>query len=145
MQRVTGARVLVGEEQVSRIGSGLAVLVGIKKGDGEADLEYMADKIARLRIFEDEDGKMNLSVMECGRKVLLVSQFTLYGDVRKGRRPSFSEAAPPEEGLAVFNRLAEKLKNVGLDVQTGRFGAHMTLEIKNDGPCTVVLDSGRVF
>jgi len=119
--------------------------LGVGQGDTEADAAFMADKIANLRIFEDEQGKMNLSVLDVGGEVLLISQFTLYGDCRKGRRPSFIGAAGPEEADRLYQRVAEILREMGLTVSTGEFRAHMLVSIQNDGPVTILLDSQRAF
>jgi D-tyrosyl-tRNA(Tyr) deacylase len=143
IQRVTSAHVTVDGEVVGAIGQGLAVLLGIHDADGPSDVQYIRDKIQNLRIFEDAGGKMNLSLRDTGGAVLLVSQFTLYGDARKGRRPSFSSAAAPEKADAMYQELAELLRNDGLDVQTGRFAAHMQVSLTNDGPVTLLLDSSR--
>ena len=140
VQRVTQARVSVGHETVGAIQSGLVVLLGIGQGDGEAEAQWMASKIANLRIFEDEQGKFNRSLLEVGGAVLLISQFTLYGDARKGRRPSFTEAAPPGIAEPLVERVAQLLVGLGIPVSCGRFQAHMCVEIHNDGPVTIVLD-----
>lgn len=149
VQRVLSAAVDVAENEVwteiSRIGPGLAVLLGVAEGDTEADVRYMADKIARMRVFEDDGGKMNRSVAEAGGAVLLVSQFTLLGDVRQGRRPSFTQAARPEQAQALYRAVADALAGHGIPVQTGRFQTHMRLHILNDGPVTVMLDSRKQF
>lgn len=123
------------------IGPGLALLVGIRDGDDEAAVDRVADKIAVLRMFEDEAGKMNRSAADIGGSMLVVSQFTLYADVRKGRRPSFIGAANPETGRALYEHFAQRLARHGYEVQCGRFGAHMAVQIVNDGPVTIVLDS----
>jgi D-tyrosyl-tRNA(Tyr) deacylase len=143
IQRVSGARVVVEGEAVAEIGRGLLVLLGVGHEDGEAELRYMAEKTAGLRIFEDEYGKMNLSVRDVGGSALVVSQFTLYGDCRKGKRPSFVAAAPPEQAEPMYERFAAMLGEKGLPVRTGRFGAHMSVELSNDGPVTIVLESAR--
>jgi D-tyrosyl-tRNA(Tyr) deacylase len=145
VQRVSEASVRVEGRTVGRIGSGLAVLLGVAPQDGEAEADYMAGKIAGLRIFADPDGRMNLSVGDCGGEVLLVSQFTLYGDCRKGRRPSFTGAAGPEEAEALYRLTARKLQERGLSVETGVFQAHMEVALVNDGPVTVLLDSEKAF
>lgn len=141
VQRVSEAKVAVGEEITGQIGKGLMLLVGIGHEDGERELVWMADKLAGLRIFEDADGKMNLSVEEIGGEVLSVSQFTLYGDCRKGRRPNFMGAARPEQAEALYEQFNERLRGRGLKVETGRFGAMMEVSIVNDGPVTLILDS----
>ncbi len=130
---------------VGEIEAGLLVLLGVGRGDTERDVAYLADKIAGLRIFEDEAGKMNLSVRDVGGAVLAVSQFTLYGDCRKGRRPGFSDAAPPEEADRLYRRFVEALQARGLPVATGVFQAHMQVELINDGPVTMLLSSTREF
>jgi len=140
LQRVTQGSVSVDREVVSRIGKGLVLLVGIGPKDSEDQVRTLAEKCAVLRIFEDSQGKMNLSVMDVGGQILAVSQFTLYGDTRKGRRPSFTDAAPPEMAEALFNRFVGYLRNVGIPVETGRFGAKMEVNILNDGPVTFILE-----
>jgi D-tyrosyl-tRNA(Tyr) deacylase len=140
-QRVSRARVRVGGETAGEIGAGLLLLVGVGREDGEADAVWMADKVAGLRIFEDEAGKMNRAVTETGGSILSVSQFTLYGDCRKGRRPNFMEAAPPDRALALYETFNDLLRAKGLRVETGVFGAHMEVELVNDGPVTLLLDS----
>lgn len=141
LQRVRHASVRVEGETVGRTGEGLLVLVGVRKGDSPGDCEWIAGKIAGLRIFPDGSGRMSRSVAEAGGGVLLVPQFTLYGDVRKGRRPSFDRAAPPEEAVPLLDSLKERLEGAGLRVETGRFGAHMQVDLCNDGPVTILLDS----
>ncbi|MBD3347660.1 MAG: D-tyrosyl-tRNA(Tyr) deacylase [Candidatus Eisenbacteria bacterium] len=141
LQRASSARVTVDGRVVGEIGKGLAVLVGVADGDGEEDAAWTARKIAELRIFEDGDGKMNLSVEDVGGAALVVSQFTLLADCRKGRRPSFVGAADPDEGRRLYERVAALLEDRGLSVATGVFGARMLVEIENDGPVTIVLDS----
>lgn len=126
---------------VASIGRGLLVLLGVAEGDGERQAEWLADKIAGLRIFEDEAGKMNLSVQDVGGSALVVSQFTLLGDCRKGRRPSFSDAAPPEEADRLYQKFVERARAGGLRVETGVFQAHMGVHLVNDGPVTLVLDT----
>lgn len=149
IQKVTQAQVdvLSGEtrETVGKIGSGLMVLLGVGLGDCEDDARYIADKTANLRIFEDADGKLNLSVKDIGGGVLLVSQFTLYADARSGRRPSFSSAARPEEADKWYRFTAGLLRGHGLTVETGRFQTHMQVSLCNDGPVTVLLDSKKGF
>lgn len=145
VQRTTGSRVLVNNQEIARIDKGLMVLLGIKKGDSNKDADYLMDKIINLRIFPDENDKMNLSLLDIGGEVLLVSQFTLYGDVRKGRRPSFTEAELPDVALPLFEYCTAQLQQAGVNVQTGEFGADMSVEIDNDGPCTILLDSARLF
>lgn len=145
VQRVSRACVRVGEEEVARIGEGLLVLVGVGDTDSEPDAAYLAGKLAGLRIFEDAQGKMNLSIQETGGDVLLVSQFTLFGDCRKGRRPSFTKAAAPERAEQLYEALAGELRAAGIAVRTGRFQAMMQVELVNDGPVTLLLDSHREF
>ncbi len=141
VQRVSEARVTVEGQTVGEIARGLLLLVGIGQEDTEADLTWMADKLAGLRIFEDDGGKMNLSVVEVGGAILSVSQFTLYGDCRKGRRPNFMGAARPETAEAMYERFNGLLRDRGLTVATGRFGAMMDVALVNDGPVTLVVDS----
>lgn len=146
IQRVTRARVTVAGEEVGSIGPGLCALVGAGDGDGEADVGYLADKLANLRIFPDDQGKMNRSVLDTGGGVLVVSQFTLYGDARKGRRPSFLAALEPGAAEALCDRLVERLRAAGVArVATGRFRADMDVELVNQGPVTILLDSGKRF
>ena len=140
VQRVTQAKVSVYGQTVGAIVAGLVVLLAIGRGDGEEEARWMAGKIAHLRIFEDEAGKFNRSILDVGGQVLLVSQFTLYGDARKGRRPSFTEAAPPDVAESLVNRVAQLLVDHGVPVASGRFQAHMLVEIHNDGPVTIILD-----
>ena len=144
-QRVRTARVVVDGETVGAIGPGLLVYVGVEKGDRAKDVEYMARKLTGLRIFEDDGGRMNLSVAETGGGVLLVSQFTLHGDARKGRRPSFAGAEAPERAKELFAALAKEVSEAGLTVEQGVFQAHMEVESVNDGPVTMLLDSRRLF
>ncbi|MGG1313897.1 MULTISPECIES: D-aminoacyl-tRNA deacylase [Cohnella] len=141
LQRVANASVRVNGSVVGEIGAGLLLLVGIKQEDTEADLAWMADKVAGLRIFEDGEGKMNLSLMDVGGAVLSVSQFTLYGDCRKGRRPNFMAAARPEKASELYDRFNAMLREKGITVATGIFGAMMEVSLVNDGPVTLVLDS----
>lgn len=145
VQRVSQAGVTVQGEQVAQIGHGLLVLLGVCGGDTDAEAEYIADKIAGLRIFDDQSGRMNRSVTDCGGAVLLVSQFTLYGDCRRGRRPSFTQAAAPQEAERLYQAVAQRLRAPGLEVQTGRFGAEMAVSLVNDGPVTLLIDSERVL
>ena len=145
VQRVTEARVQVGEETVGNIGRGFLVLLGVRRDDAAADADYLADKIVNLRVFEDENGKMNLSLLETGGAALIVSQFTLYGDARKGRRPGFTEAAPGDEARALCESVCEKVASHGIHVERGRFGAEMKVALVNDGPVTLLLDSRRIF
>ena len=145
VQRVSRARVTVQEEVTGKIDRGLLVLVGVGAADTEADADYLADKISGLRIFEDEHGKMNLSLSEIAGSVLAVSQFTLYGDVRRGKRPSFDAAAPPEKARMLYEYFVERIRAAGLRCETGRFQEMMQVELVNDGPVTILLDSSRAF
>ena len=140
IQRVTHASVSVDGQVVGAIGPGLVILVGVREGDAEAEAAWLAKKVAHLRIFEDEDGKMNRSLLEAGGSALVVSQFTLYGDAQRGRRPSFSEAARPEVAEPLIARFAELMRAEGVRVETGVFQAMMLVEIHNDGPVTLVID-----
>jgi D-tyrosyl-tRNA(Tyr) deacylase len=130
---------------VSKIGRGLLVLLGVTHADNEADADYLADKIAGLRICEDETGKMNLDTAAVSGEILIVSQFTLYGDVRRGKRPSFGAAAPPEHARALYEYFVERIRATGLPCQTGRFQEMMHVELVNDGPVTILLDSTKIF
>lgn len=141
LQRVKSGRVLVAGHAIAEIGAGLVILLGIGPDDGEAQALLLAGKIAHLRIFEDTQGKMNLSLLESGGAALVVSQFTLYADARKGRRPSFIGAALPEVARPLVERFAELLRGMGVPTQTGEFGAHMLVEINNDGPVTIWLET----
>jgi D-tyrosyl-tRNA(Tyr) deacylase len=143
IQRVAGAGIKVDQEEIAGIGCGLLVLLGVGKDDTEEDAEYIAEKIACLRIFDDAAGKLNLSVKDVGGSVLLVSQFTLYGDCRKGRRPSFTDAADTGKAEALYLRVADELRHRGLPVQTGRFRAAMKVSLVNDGPVTILLESPK--
>jgi D-tyrosyl-tRNA(Tyr) deacylase len=145
LQRVTGASVSIGGEVVGRIGRGLVVLVGVASGDSDKDINYLVQKIANLRIFPDDDGRFDLSALDINGELLLVSQFTLLADTRKGRRPSFVGAAPPDEAEKLFGRFVEQARATGLRVETGRFQQYMQVEIHNDGPVTILLDSGEKF
>jgi D-tyrosyl-tRNA(Tyr) deacylase len=145
LQRVSEARVRVNGAIVGEIGPGLLVLLGVGQGDSAADARLLAEKTAGLRIFEDTQGKMNLSVEETGGAVLVVSQFTLYGDCRQGRRPGFSAAAPPEMADALYRQFVDGLQKRGLPVATGIFQAEMAVELVNDGPVTLLLDSRKEF
>lgn len=146
VQRVASAAVSVDGAEVGRIGGGLLVLVGVGGGDGEADADALADKIAGLRVFPDDEGRMNRSVADIAGEVLVVSQFTLLADVRKGRRPSFTSAAPPDEAERLVDRVARRIAAMGIGCATGEFAAHMRVELVNDGPVTIVIDTsgGRV-
>jgi D-tyrosyl-tRNA(Tyr) deacylase len=145
VQRVKSAKVTVQDKIVGEIGPGLVVFLGVGEDDTEDDLSYLVDKVTNLRIFEDDDGKMNLSVMRLGLQVLVVSQFTLWGDCRKGRRPSFSHAAPPEKAVEMYEDYVTRLRGTGLRVETGEFQAMMTVSVENDGPVTILLDSSKLF
>jgi D-tyrosyl-tRNA(Tyr) deacylase len=141
LQRVKNASVSVGDASISEIGPGLLLLVGVAKGDGETEADWLAEKVAGLRIFNDEEGKMNRSVKDAGGEVLAVSQFTLLGDTRKGKRPSFLKAAPPGEAEPLFDYFCEKLHVSGVrSVKTGSFGAMMDVALTNDGPVTILLE-----
>jgi D-tyrosyl-tRNA(Tyr) deacylase len=145
VQRVTSGAVSIGGQEVARIGRGLVVLIGVAQNDTENDASYIAGKIAGLRIFEDSDGKMNLSVQDAGGAILAISQFTLYGDARKGRRPSFTQAAAADRAVDLYQKTVDMLKEYGLSVATGVFQANMLVEINNDGPVTLLLDSEKLF
>ena len=142
LQRVNEAKVTVEDEVVGQIQKGLVLLVGAKTGDGEKDVEYLADKCLNLRIFEDSEQKMNLSCLEVKGEALVISQFTLYGDTRKGRRPSFTEVMEPKEAERLYLLFIEKIKASGIKTQSGIFGAKMLVDISNWGPVTFILDSG---
>jgi D-tyrosyl-tRNA(Tyr) deacylase len=141
VQRVSQASVSIENQKVAAVKQGLVVLIGVGKGDSEADARYLADKIANLRIFSDEADKFNLSALDIGGEVLVVSQFTLLADTRKGRRPSFTDAAPPEEAEPLIENFVQLLRTAGLQVQTGRFRQNMLVEIHNSGPVTIFIDS----
>lgn len=145
VQRVTAAKVTVGERTTGEIGQGLLVLVGVDQGDGPADIQYLAAKVRDLRIFPDEAGKMNLSVLDIKGEVLVVSQFTLSGDARNGRRPSYASAAPPDIARALYEDVVRELQASGLRVATGEFQAMMQVALVNDGPVTILLDSRKNF
>ncbi|MBZ5574897.1 MAG: D-tyrosyl-tRNA(Tyr) deacylase [Acidobacteriia bacterium] len=145
IQRVSRAEVRVTGELTGSIGRGLLVLLGVSRDDREADADYLAEKIAGLRIFEDGEGKMNLAVGEVGGGVLVVSQFTLYGDVRRGKRPSFDAAAPPEQARKLYEYFVGRIRAAGLLCETGRFQEMMQVELVNDGPVTILLDSTKAF
>ena len=145
IQRVTQASVTVGEELVGKIGRGYMSLIGVSAEDTDKDLRYMAEKVPNLRIFEDEAGKMNLSIKDVGGEILAVSQFTLYGDARGGRRPSFSTAARPEQANALYEQLVAAWREQGIHVETGRFRAEMQVSLVNDGPVTMLMDSTKLF
>jgi D-tyrosyl-tRNA(Tyr) deacylase len=143
IQRVTQAQVTVDHTVVGRIGKGLVVLLGVAGGDGEEEVSWLAEKIVGLRIFEDDQGKMNLSLAEVGGAMLVVSQFTLYGDCRRGRRPSFTEAAPPELAERLYEAFVARVRAAGIDVATGRFREHMFVSLVNDGPVTLWIDTAE--
>ncbi len=145
VQRVSRAQVTVGGEITGEIGPGLLVLLGVAQGDNEAAAEYLAEKVAGLRIFEDDAGKMNRSVAEASGAVLVVSQFTLYGDVRRGKRPSFDTAARPEEARRLYEYFVDRLPSSSLRCETGRFQEMMDVELVNSGPVTILLDSEKLF
>ena len=140
VQRVRRGRVTVEGRPVAEIGPGFVILVGVGKGDGREQAEWLAEKCAGLRVFEDPEGKMNLALPDVGGAVLVVSQFTLYADASKGRRPSFIDAAPPEDAAPLVEAFADGLRRLGIPVQSGSFGAHMLVEIENDGPVTILLE-----
>lgn len=140
IQRVTFARVSVDGREVAAIGPGLLVLLGVGQGDGDEQARFLAEKIATLRIFGDDQGKFNRSLLDVGGEALVVSQFTLYGDARKGRRPSFTDAAPPDLAAPLVERFADFLRAQGVPTRTGEFGAHMLVELANDGPVTIWLE-----
>lgn len=145
LQRVTRARVLIGGDVTGEIGPGLVVLIAVGREDTAAAASSMAEKIVNLRIFSDEQGKMNRSLLDAEGSVLAVSQFTLYGDARGQRRPSFIQAAPPEQGKALYEEFVRALQRLGATVATGVFQTHMSVEIVNDGPVTILLDSDKLF
>jgi D-tyrosyl-tRNA(Tyr) deacylase len=141
VQRVSRASVTVTGQVMGAIGRGFLVLLGVAEGDSADDADYLATKVAELRVFDDSEGKMNLSLADVGGSVLAISQFTLLGDCRKGRRPSFIKAARPEAAEPLFDRFLHAIRSRGIAVETGRFGAHMRIELVNDGPVTLVIDS----
>jgi D-tyrosyl-tRNA(Tyr) deacylase len=145
LQRVTGASVSIAGKEVGRIGRGLVIFVGVANGDTKKDVEYLVEKTVGLRIFADQDGKFNLSALDTKGELLVVSQFTLLADTRKGRRPSFIEAAPPEQAESLIEKFIERAQATGLKVETGRFQEYMQVEIHNDGPVTIMLDSREKF
>jgi D-aminoacyl-tRNA deacylase len=145
IQRVQSARVSVDGRVVGEIGAGVVVLLGVGKGDSNEAASYLAEKTANLRIFDDGEGKMNVSLLESGGSALVVSQFTLYGDVRRGRRPGFDGAAPPAEARRLYEEYLASLKALGVPVESGVFQAHMAVELKNDGPVTILVDSEKTF
>ena len=141
IQRVSEARVAVDGEVVGQIGRGLVVLLGVGTEDGDAEVDWLAEKLVGLRIFEDDEGKMNRSIAEMGGAMLVVSQFTLYGDARKGRRPSFTGAAPPEQAERLYQAFVARVRSRGIEVATGRFREHMLVSLVNDGPVTLWIDT----
>lgn len=145
LQRVRASSVEVDGAVVGRIGLGAMVLLGVGEGDTDQDAQYIAEKIAGLRVYPDDDGKMNRSLLDVGGEVLVVSQFTLYGDCRKGRRPSFASAAPPDEARRLYLSVCQRLRDLGLTVAEGVFQADMTVHIVNQGPVTILIDSRRAF
>lgn len=145
VQRVSEASVAVNGETVGAVGPGLMVLIGVSTEDTDTDLKYMTEKVPNLRIFDDENGVMNRSVLDVGGEILAVSQFTLYGDARGGRRPSYIRAAKPEEANAMYERLVEAWRGKGIHVETGIFRTDMKVSLVNDGPVTILLDSEKVF
>jgi len=145
VQRVTEARVEIDGETIGEIGAGFLVLLGVARDDNPADADYLAEKIANLRVFDDEEGKMNRSILKTGGAMLVVSQFTLYGDVRRGRRPSYSDAAEPEKANQLYEYFVARVRSRGVTVETGVFQAMMKVGLTNDGPVTILLDSRKAF
>ena len=145
VQRVASASVTVGEEVTGAVGPGMMVLIGVSSEDGPADLKYIAEKVMHLRIYDDENGVMNRSILDAGGAILAVSQFTLYGDARGGRRPSYIRAAKPEEANRMYEELVERWREKGVTVETGRFRTEMKVSLVNDGPVTILLDSEKAF
>ncbi len=145
VQRVSHAKVTVRNITAGEIGPGLLVLLAVGKGDSRREAEYLADKISGLRIFEDADGKMNLSLLDTAGSLLVISQFTLYGDVRRGKRPSFDSAAPPEMARQLYEYFVQRLRSLGLRCETGKFQEMMSVELVNEGPVTILLDSSKEF
>ncbi|MBM3216033.1 D-tyrosyl-tRNA(Tyr) deacylase [Candidatus Poribacteria bacterium] len=145
IQRVSQASVVVDGKTQSSIGFGFVVLLGVADGDGEADIAYLAEKIAHLRVFPDDESRMNRSLLDVGGSALVISQFTLFGDCRRGRRPSFTDAARPEDANRLYEAFVEALRARGVPVETGVFQAHMEVSLVNDGPVTLLLDSGKTF
>ena len=141
IQRVTRASVSVDGREVGAAGAGLAVMLGVARDDEEADARYLAERIANLRIFSDDQSRFNRSALDVGAALLVISQFTLYAGTRKGRRPDFTQAAPPDRAEQLYERAVELLRETGLKVETGRFGEHMLVDLQNDGPVTIMLDS----
>lgn len=145
VQKISRSQVTVDGELTGKTGPGLLVLLGVTHDDTEKDAEYMADKLVNLRIFEDENEKLNLSLIDVGGEMMAVSQFTLYGDCRKGRRPGFTEAARPEPADKLYQYFVQKVRDMGINVETGRFQTHMMVELVNDGPVTILVDSKKLF
>ena len=145
IQRVSTAKVVVDQETIGEIGLGLMILLGVEEGDGQTDLDYLVNKIVGLRIFNDDEGKMNLGLTDVAGEILVVSQFTLLGDTRKGRRPSFIRAARPELGNELYRAFVDKLKGEGIGVAEGQFQADMQVHLVNDGPVTLLVDSRKLF
>ena len=141
LQRVTQSKVDIDDKTVGNISNGFLVLLGVGQGDTESDADTLVDKITKLRVFEDEDGKMNKNIIEIGGEMLVVSQFTLYANCKKGNRPSFTDAAPPDEARKLYKYLVEKVTEKEIKVETGEFAAYMKVELVNDGPVTIILDS----
>ena len=145
VQRVSSSKVTVDEEVVGKVNKGLLVLLGVTHDDTSKDVDYIVDKVTNLRIFEDENDKMNLSLKDIDGEILAVSQFTLYGDCRRGRRPSFSDAARPDVANPLYEEFVQKVRGLGINVSTGKFGAHMMVDLTNDGPVTILLESRKEF
>lgn len=141
LQRVTQARVEIGDETISQIGPGFLVLLGVAQNDSSKDTDYLVNKIINLRVFEDENGKFNLSIKDIKGSLLIVSQFTLFADTKKGNRPGFTDAAPPDLAERLYNLFIDKCKNTGLNTQSGQFAAHMQISLVNNGPVTIMLNS----
>ncbi|CEQ31884.1 D-tyrosyl-tRNA(Tyr) deacylase [[Clostridium] sordellii] len=145
VQRVASSKVIVDESTIGEINKGLLILLGVTHEDTSKDVDYLLDKIVNLRIFEDENDKMNLSLKDVNGELLVVSQFTLYGDCRKGRRPNFTNAAKPDLATSLYEEFIDKAKKEGIKVETGKFGAHMMVDLVNDGPVTILIDSEKTF
>lgn len=145
VQRVASSKVIVDESTIGEINKGLLILLGLTHEDTSKDVDYLLDKIVNLRIFEDENDKMNLSLKDVNGELLVVSQFTLYGDCRKGRRPNFTNAAKPDLATSLYEEFIDKAKKEGIKVGTGKFGAHMMVDLVNDGPVTILIDSEKTF
>lgn len=145
VQRVASSKVIVNESTIGEINKGLLILLGVTHEDTSKDVDYLLDKIVNLRIFEDENDKMNLSLKDVNGELLVVSQFTLYGDCRKGRRPNFTNAAKPDLATSLYEEFIDKAKKEGIKVGTGKFGAHMMVDLVNDGPVTILIDSEKTF